>query len=241
MSSEEEYEEGSNQKHPKIKYEGVYPNLHVTQRADGSQEIRSLEPGKECFFVVQPSGSYTGYGPDGAEVSVSVGKKHDYAADGTSSTTDGHADSKVSGTSRTNTDGGTSSETGGNQYSGSGGHSVNGTQGSQINSSTSGDSFNTTEGSIVTDHTGNVNHNITGDFVEQITGNKVEIINGEYGLNNQGGNVDIKLDSGKYRLKAADDILIDSDTKITLKVGGSTIVITPDNITITSARVDINP
>jgi hypothetical protein len=224
------YEEGSNQKHPKIKYEGTYPNLHVTQGADGSQIIRSLEPGKEAVFHIEPSGSYEGHGPDGQKVSVSVGKEHSYNAEGTSTTTDGHSDSKTGGSARTNTDGGSSSETGGNQFSGGGGLSVNGTKGSQINSATSGDSFETTEGNIVTDHTGHVNHNITGDCVSQVTGHKMDMITGEYGIHVSGGNMDIAVDGGDYK--------VESPTKILFVVGKSSILIEPAKITITSHAVE---
>ena len=37
------------------------------------------------------------------------------------------------------------------------------------------------------------------------------------------------------------DCKIESPTKIILKVGDSTITMTPDNITIKATRVDINP
>lgn len=230
---EEGYEEGSNQKHPKLKYEGTYPNLHVTQGADGSQIIRSLEPGKEAVFHVEPSGSYEGHGPDGQKVSVSVGKEHSYNAEGTSSTTDGHSDTKVGGSSRTNTDGGSSAETGGNQYSGGGGISVSATADSQINSATGGDKFETTSGSIVTDHEGNVNHNTTGDYVTQVTGNKHDMVSGEYGIHVSGGNMDVAVDGGNYK--------VESPTKIILKVGSSTITMTPDNITIKATKIELNP
>jgi len=228
-----------NNAHPKIPFLGKYPNLHVFQ--DHAQQIlKSLEPGFESLFHVLPTGNYSGHGPDGAEVSVTVGKQHKYNADGHSSTTDGHQDSKVSGTKRDATAGGHHSETAGNKYNGGGGVSVSGTNGSQITHS-DGDVFHTSEGNIVTDHTGSVNHNYTGDFVDQVTGHKVNMIKGEYGINISEGNFDVQIDAGKARMYASDDILIESGTKLTLKVGDSTIVIEPSKITIKSAKVDINP
>jgi hypothetical protein len=232
-----------NVKHPKIPYQGTYPNLHVSQGADGHQIIRSLEPGKESYFEVQPSGSYEGHYQDGTSVSVGVGKSYEYGGDGKSSTIDGHHDAKVSGTMRTNSDGGRSSETAGDQYSGGSGTSINGTNDSAMTHST-GDIFHTSEGNHVTDHTGHVHHNVTGDLVSSVKGNKMEIINGEWGINSQDGNVDIQVDGGKFRLFDVGDILIESTTKITLKVGTSTIVITPSTIEIMaqggSGRIDIN-
>jgi hypothetical protein len=231
----------SNQKHPKIEYKGTYPNLHVTQGLDGYQIIRSLEPGSESFFEIFPSGNYRGHGPDGQQVDVTVDKKHEYNGDGKSSTTDGHHDEKVGGSHRQNVDGGAHKEVAGNQYHGGGGVVVSGSQDSHIHSVTSGDHFHTTEGDMITDHTGNVNHNITGDLVQQVTGNHYEMITGEFGINNQGGSTDITTDSGSTRIFSGSDILIESNIKIVLKVGSSTITIASGNITLKSPRIDLNP
>lgn len=225
-----------NTAHPKIPYKGTYPNMHVTQRADGSQELRSLDPGNEAYFEVQATGNYTGHGPNGEQVNVTVGKQHSYNADGVSQTTDGHSDVKISGTNRSTVAGSEHSETGGNKYTAGGGVSISGFNDSVIHHSSS-DGFHTTEGDIVTDHTGNVNHNISGDCVDQVTGNKMTMIGGEWGVHLSGGNLDFQLDSGKGRLRASDDILIESDSKITLKVGSSTIVIESSQITVTSGAV----
>jgi len=228
-----------NNAHPKIPFLGTYPNLHVFQ--DHAQQIlKSLDPGNESLFHVLPTGNYTGHGPDGAEVNVTVGKQHKYNADGHSSTTDGHKDEKTSGTKRDATAGGHHSETAGNKYEAGGGTKIASSKDSQINHS-DGDGFHITEGNLITDHTGSVNHNYTGDLVQQVTGHKIDMINGEYGVHISAGNYDMQLDDGKARLKASSDILIESDSKITLKVGGSTITITASNITIVSPRVDINP
>lgn len=224
----------SNESHPKIDFQGEYPNLQVSQDAAGGQIIKSIEPGKESTFVVQPSGSYEGHGPNGEVVSVTVGKEHKYNADGVSSVADGHSDTKVSGSSRTTVAGGSHSETAGNKYDGAGGVSISGSGDSQINHS-SGDGFQITEGNIVTDHTGSVNHNFNGDYVEVTNGHKITIVNGENGINVQDGNMDTQVSSGKYRVKASSDILIDSDTQITLKVGGSMIIISPSNITLSTS------
>ena len=229
-----------NVKHPKLPYEGNYPNLHVSQDAAGGQIIKSLEPGSEAYFEVQPSGSYSGHGPDGARVEVVVGKTHGYHGDGHSQTIDGQADQKVGGSMRSNSDGGRSSETAGDSYSGGGGHSVQGSGDSQVGHS-SGDVFATTEGNHTTQHDGNVMHSMNGDMVMQITGNKHEMISGEWGLNNQGGNMDIQVDAGKFRLFVGNDILIQSTTSITLMVGSSIINITPSGIVIKASKVDVNP
>jgi hypothetical protein len=70
------------------------------------------------------------------------------------------------------------------------------------------------------------------------------MIKGEYGIHISEGNFDTQIDSGKARIWASDDILIESTSKITLKVGDSTIVITANSIQIMaeggSGRIDIN-
>lgn len=229
-----------NVKHPKLPYEGTYPNLHVSQDAAGNQILKSLEPGKEAYFEVMASGSYYGHAADGSKVEAVVGKTHGYHGDGHSQTIDGFADQKVSGSMRSNSDGSRSSETAGDSYSGGGGHQVTGSGDSQVSHS-SGDVLATTEGNHTTQHDGNVHHSMNGDMVNQITGNKHEIITGEWGLNNQGGNMDVQVDAGKMRLFAGNDILVESATNIILKVGGSTITITPSGIVIKASKVDINP
>ncbi len=47
------------------------------------------------------------------------------------------------------------------------------------------------------------------------------------------GDITVSSESGEYKLS--------SPSKITLAVGGSTIIIEPDHITITSAKIDLNP
>lgn len=223
----------ANTKHPKIEVKGKYPNIWVDTFPDGHQTIRSLQPGHESFFSVEPAGNYTGHGPDGQKVSVTMDKEHEYGADGKSSTLDGHSDSKVAGTSRTNVDKSSSSETGGNKYEGSGGLHISGSRNSKMDASTGGDHYQTTAGNITTDHDGDKHQNVTGDVVEQIHGNKVSIVGGDTAINNQGGSVDYKLDKGKFRLKAANEIVIDSDTKITFRVGGNSIVMDSSGVTAT--------
>jgi hypothetical protein len=221
MDDIEDYD--PNTAHPKIPYKGTYPNLHVTQRADGSQELRSLDPDNEAFFEVEASGNYKGHGPDGAEVSVTTGKKHSYHADGVSSTVDGHQDIKVSGSSRSTIEGAAHQEIASNMYVGGGGSVLISSDDSQMHHS-SGDVHHTTEGQLITEHTGSVHHSTDGDTVIQYKGNLLEMITGEYGVNMSGGNLDIQLDSGKARLKVASDLLVDTDATTTHKSVGDILV-----------------
>lgn len=255
------YEKDSNRKHPLIKFEGNYPNIYVTQGIDGYQAIRSLQPGKESFFEIFTTGSYRSHGPEGEEVRVSMGKKHEYGVDGASVTNDGHVDEKVKGTKRSNVDGSRHQETAKNVSEAGGGVKIEGTKDSKYDAQTKGDKFGTTKGNVVTEHTGNVHTVNIGDVVNVYKGNFHETVSdGDAGINVQQGNLDTKVNSGKMRFeveknvslishdqinvlvdKGAGTISMTAINKITLTVGGSSITMTPDNVTIVSPRIDLNP
>jgi hypothetical protein len=62
---------------------------------------------------------------------------------------------------------------------------------------------------------------------------------GDYAVHVQSGNYDAYINQ-KARIYADSDILLESKSKITLKVGGSTILITPSAITVTSGAINLN-
>jgi len=225
-----------NVKHPIITFDGTYPYLHVTSDAAGGQILKSIQPGMESHFEVQPSGSYHGHAADGSKVEVTANGHWQYHGNGHSTTTDGNHDHKVSGVTRQNHDGGKSTEVNGDDYHGGAGHKIIGTADTQYHHS-SGDVFNTVDGNLVADRVGDVHENIFGDHVKQITGNRFDMISGEWGINSQDGNVDMQIDNGKLRIKSSGNILINSDSTITLQVGSQTIVITSSGITINASAV----
>ena len=231
----------ANTAHPESTFGIEYPYNIATITRGGHEFHINDTPGKESIKIYHTNGTYWEINETGRVVNNVVGKQYQYNADNVATTMDGHNDTKVYGTQRTNIDGSTSSETGGNEYSGTSGITVNGNKGSVYNASTEGDRFDTTKGNVVTDHEGSVNYNITGDFVQQTTGNRAEMIDGEMSFNVQGGNMDTQVDGGKYRVKADGEILIESDVKITLKVGKSTITMLPSKITVISPKIDLNP
>jgi hypothetical protein len=227
-----------NVKHPKLTFDGNYPYINVTQDAGGGQIINNITPGNESYFHIQPSGSYTGHAADGSKVEVTANGSWSYSGNGSSTTVDGNHDLKITGVSRQNYDSGKSTEVNGDDYHGGSGHQIHGTSDTKYHHS-SGDVFDTIEGDLVSDRVGSVHSNITGDHVQHITGNKMEIVSsGDSGINIQNGNVDMQIDNGKLRIKGAGDILINSDSTITLKVGTQTIVITSSGITISATSVN---
>lgn len=104
------------------------------------------------------------------------------------------------------------------------------------------DDYQYTSGDRTTRHDGNQYHHNDGDFMSTTGGTKYEVVkDGEFGLHVQSGNWDTQVDAGKGRVFVQDELLIESPTKITFKVGGSTIVMEPSKITLISDRIDLNP
>jgi hypothetical protein len=103
-------------------------------------------------------------------------------------------------------------------------------------------------------HDGNSFSQQRGDRVEMVKGTNVRVTEGEdakFVISGNGSDVyqkSFKIHVGekfkhevldKYDTKASSDLVIESETKITFKVGGSTIVMTPDGIHIKSDTVKI--
>jgi hypothetical protein len=99
--------------------------------------------------------------------------------------------------------------------------------------------YQSSKGDIIKEHTGNDHSSYEGDKVTSIKGNHVNMIQeGDYSLHVQAGNYDAQVET-KGRLKFGNDLLIESDTKITLKVGDCAIIIEPDQIYILGGAVAI--
>ena len=165
----------------------------------------------------------------------------DYIAGGSSQNTDGQIDISGQSNQRTNIKQDNGVSVGGEHYQGVGGKVISGSKDPTFNHNTNGDTFTTSSGNVVSQHDGHSHESFNGDKIQQVSGNKHTIIeSGECGLHVQGGNLDYQVDGGKLRLKSGLDLIITSDTTITLKVGASVIVISPNKITINADKVYIN-
>ena len=174
---------------------------------------------------------------------VTSHKHHErHNAGSSSKNNDGPVDESAQGTKNSNVMGDSGSAAGGTSYVGST-KEIGGSEEGTFKTVPGGKSYTTTTGDIVEKFVGSHHTNIEGDVVRSITGQNFEMVKGDFGLFAQdGGGIDMQSDSGRIRMSAeAQDILIEAKTKITLKVGGSTIVIEPSVITITSAKIDLNP
>jgi len=91
---------------------------------------------------------------------------------------------------------------------------------------------------------GNLHSTYKEDRVVAVGKNDINMVNeGDYAMHVQSGNWDTDI-AKKARFYSGDDILIESETKITLKVGNSRIIIEPNHIQIISNNktglIDLN-
>ena len=231
--------------------DGLYPNISGWSTVNGVHSYRHENPEHPEATVeeiLNADGSYktTEVHPDKKGI-VSELNHHtrSYNSGGHSHSVDGHHDHNVESTSNHNVGGDMGHGIGGNRYSGVAGAEYLGSQHGKFYHSAECVDIQTSKGDVISEHAGDKHTSHEGDEITSITGNKhLMISEGEYGIHLHAGNMDTQLDAGKYRVKTAREILIESDTKITLKVGKSTIVIKPDSIEIMAndgiGRIDIN-
>ena len=77
-----------------------------------------------------------------------------------------------------------------------------------------------------------------GDHISTVIGTYYHTVVGEHGVNVQKGNSDTKINDGEYKVFSKGNFLLESETRIQLKVGASLITIEPSKITIKSAAIE---
>lgn len=221
---------------------------HVTHL--GGREMRYEDinnPDKYTKHTNLPTGSFetVDMSSDKKEIrnSLFVGETRNYTGGGSSSQVDGHQDNNTESTFRINVAGdlGTSTKT---FYHTSTEGSViahNRYKKEFVVAASDSKSFSGSFGDQVNEHDGNWHEGFKKDHVQGVAGNKITMVEkGDYAVHVQKGNYDAHI-GARGRIFSTADMLIESKTTITLKVGASTIVIGPSNITITSPRIDLNP
>ncbi len=227
-----------NKKLPDSDAEWEYPYNQVRQTAGGHETHFNSTPGKESFREFQPGGTYKEVSTNGKKVELNADKDYKVVSQGSSRAVGGAKDEHSKGGTRQNNEGGVHRETGKDQTGGLFGQLAEVIKAAAYHHTEGPKTEIRAGGTLQDNNDGDQHHNVLGDKVTFIQGTKYEQISGEKGTHLPSGNMDTQLDGGKYRVKAADDILIESDSKITLKVGSSTIVIEASKITITSAEID---
>lgn len=234
--------------------DGLYPNISGWATKNGVHFFRHENPENPDATVeeqLNADGSYrtseTSKKYKGVTSELSH-QSHGYVSRGRSRQVDGHDDARTESTSRSVTAGDTGRETGRDSYSGTARHNIRGQGGNEVNITAPGSQKITITnnaspgGDNITNIAGNTHENLEGDHIRSVNGNKYTMVrNGDYGVHVQDKNIDFRSDSGKAQLRTGNDITIESDTKITLKVGQSTLVITSSSVTIKSPKIDFNP
>lgn len=227
-----------------------YPYYTVTQDVNGGKSVDSRVPGDANLVYSEkysPTGSYESfeYDEERGEIktSLNVGDTRSYTSGGSSVNVDGSMDQTVNSSMRTNVVGDVSNESGRNRTEIVKGQTIQGRGGPIITRGKPGSnnvSYNSSGGHVVNEHTGNHHESFKGDKVVAVTKNHVMMVNeGDHAVHVQSGNYDTKV-KGKTRLYSEDELIIESGTKITLKVGGSTVIITSSGIDIDGNRIDLN-
>lgn len=231
--------------------EPEYPWVSGSHDRNGSFNISYADPDKPEKSFIQKF-NYDGSSEqhvtlDDESLGVSSYASHHTrraASKGTSDEAGSHQDMSAGQTSRKTIWAENGRTSGGSDLTGIGGERVviAASGGSEAVVGSSGDEYQYTSGDRTVRHDGNQFHHNDQDFMSTTGGTKYEVVkNGEWGLHVQSGNWDIQVDSGQGRLFVQNPLLIESPTKITFKVGGSTITMEPSKITLVSARIDHNP
>lgn len=205
----------------------------------------SLDPNKKLFEEDYNSMGYYTTSQDHEEGPLQTkfsNHERNYAAAGVTNNADSHTDNTTESTSHTASKGDSGSQTGGNTYSSTAGMEINVNQNS-VNLSNGGSrsvKMDLSNGDKILNHTGNYHANYEDDHITSIKNNDMRMVSdGDHALHVQKGNYDVDI-KGLARIFSEDEMLIESLTKITIKVGNSTIILRPDNIELDSPRIDLN-
>lgn len=245
--------EEHNKKLPEIdaqkeKFEFTYPYFTCDQDDNGKFHFTYHDPNNpknSTHFEMDHNGGYRATMPDdgaskgkGIHVAMTPGHTAEYSAGGSSSHTDGHSDSFTGETHQTIVSGDMQNQTGGSMFAGAADKIMQLAQDMFKHAGAAGAAskeYVASKGDVVEQHSGNKHTDLEGDDIKSIAGNKhVMIKNGEHAIHVQNGNMDTKVDKGRYQVYASDTITIESKTRIIINVGKSYIDISPKGIEIGS-------
>lgn len=227
-----------------------YPWVYGEADALGGHNFTYKNPKKpqeNSSQEILPSGSYKTVQYDNNKKEIvtvlNPGETRDYVAGGRSTQTDGHFDVNIESTSRETIKGDKSIQSGKDLLVGVQNQIITASQ-NEIHGTMGGSEskiYEMSEGDHVSEHSGNYHVAYEKDCVSSVNKNMIQMVqSGDYAMHVQSGNWDSHI-AQKARMYSGNDMLIESASKITLKVGSSTIVIGPSSIVITADRIDLNP
>lgn len=218
----------SDKRYPPSSYDAKYPFNRVQVTESGHELHFDDTPGAERIRLSHKSGSHMEFSANGRVTEVVVAGKHTYVKGGVTETYDSNHDFKSGGSTRVSVSGDTHSEVAGHSTS-----MINGDSRSIVG----GDTVSVVSGDAVSGVQGKACYKYGGGLEIKFDGSK-----SDHNTVNTIADVAANMQFGQtLDVLAMQDITITSQTKITLKVGGSTLVITDSSITLTSARIDLNP
>lgn len=227
-------------------------DLEIIIRPDGkgSQTYSPFEfsEAKQYSFeeLWTPMGSYeTRESHNKTEMRTSLSfESREYNIGGHSSTHETHVETYVQDTHKLTVEGDSAKEIGQNDLIAIAGQRIKTVHGGTIENTGAGASeaptYRMSEGDHIQEHSGHYHEAFEKDYVSSVEQNMITMVKGgDQATHVQSGNWDTHV-AQKSRLYSNLDMLLESSTKITLKVGASTIVIGPASITMVSPRIDLN-
>jgi hypothetical protein len=149
-------------------------------------------------------------------------------AGSSSKNNDGPVDSSAQGTKNSNVKGDSGGATGGTSYKGAK-KEIGGTSEGTMSTVPGAKTYVHSGGDRIYKLDKNCDAHIDGDDTSTVMGSKIDAVYKEIGLVSVTGNISVKSQSGEIKMEAA--------KKITFKVGTSTIVMEPTQITVTASAV----
>lgn len=235
----------------KMVFDDTPPNASDTS---GGGKQYNTDPGGGVMHIAGKDGSHIELASVSGRFSVrSTGQYHQSAGKGMTSTVEDHSDSRTGGGERSQVKDERATTTGGGTFTAGGAQDISVNKDTKTEGTTK-DKHSITKGDSVGSADGNSFSQSRGDQVQMHKGQSIRVTDGEdghYVINGNGSSVyenSYKIYAGKkfkhevkdkYDTKASSDLVIESETKITFKVGGSTIVMTPDGIHIKADTVKI--
>lgn len=218
----------SDKRYPPSSYGAKYPMNRATVTESGHEFHLDDTPGAERIRLSHKGGTHIEWSANGRSTEVVVAGKHTYVKGGTTLTVDDNHDEKIGGSTRSSVHGDSHTEVGGVKSSM--------TQGDH-REIVGGDHVSSVQGDSVSGVQGKAEYKFGGGLKLKFDGTK-----SDHNTVNSIADVATRAEFGKtLDVYALQDITIESLTKITLRVGGSTITIEPKHITLVSDRIDLNP
>jgi len=223
---------------------GDYPYIFGYRDTNGAGVITAVDPNKpnESYRCeINHDGSFeTREISDEFDGMVTSHIHHERLNVGsTSKNNDGNVDISGQATLNMNIKGDIGTASGGTEYKAAN-KSVVGVSESSTSVSPGGKSYKLHDDDVIEYISKDRAISVDGNEVKAIGGSSMTMVSGGFGIHAQGSGLDLQSETrGQFDCLA--DIKITSLTNITLKVGASSIIITPASIIIKSPRVDINP